>query len=126
MDYDEGSQERKKHDKNGFVHSKLKKVEISGFVGTKNYIEFALYILKSATRLEQMCIYRAMGKFFYLGISKFNAFDTPWTEDTLGMIHTQLQGQAVSEIAQLTIQHRKRLQLTIQHPKPRRAGLPPS
>ncbi|GFQ02442.1 putative F-box/FBD/LRR-repeat protein at1g78760 [Phtheirospermum japonicum] len=38
------------------IHSELKKVEISGHSGTKNEMEFALYILKSAICLEQMHI----------------------------------------------------------------------
>lgn len=33
-------------------------MEISGFVGTENDIRFAVYILKSATGLEQMLITR--------------------------------------------------------------------
>ncbi|GFP86885.1 fbd-associated F-box protein at5g60610, partial [Phtheirospermum japonicum] len=39
-------------------HLELKKVEISGFVGTENDVEFALYILKSAVNLEQLLISR--------------------------------------------------------------------
>ncbi|CAA0809893.1 Unknown protein [Striga hermonthica] len=40
------------------IHTELKKVEINGFCGTINEIEFASFILENATSLEQMQINR--------------------------------------------------------------------
>lgn len=74
----------------------LKKVEITGFVGTENDIEFALYILQSAPSLEEMYIKWMCGR---------RARTTPWSTEMLRMIEKQLQGQGVSKFPTLIIQH---------------------
>ncbi|GFQ02441.1 hypothetical protein PHJA_002388000 [Phtheirospermum japonicum] len=84
------------------IHPELKKVEISG---TKSEIEFALYILKSAICLEQMHISKCQK--WYKGCGLWGQWkEPPWSKETLEMIHGQLQGQAISNNARLTIQHR--------------------
>lgn len=78
-------------------------MEISGFDGTENVMELALYVLRGATRLEEMRISRC-GKIYWItgwGIDGRN----PWNEETCKMLHTRLQGQAVSNAAKLIIQH---------------------
>ncbi|KAL3641288.1 hypothetical protein CASFOL_016256 [Castilleja foliolosa] len=86
------------------IHPELKKVEIAGHSGTKAEIEFALYILESAICLEQMQISRCSKKYNRRG--RWIGIDKPqWSKETLEMIHEQLQGQAISQNARLTIQH---------------------
>ncbi|KAL3641289.1 hypothetical protein CASFOL_016257 [Castilleja foliolosa] len=86
------------------IHPELKKVEITNHSGTKPEIEFALYILKTAICLEQMQISRCSK--IYNRRGRWVGFDKPpWSKETLEMIHEQLQGQAISENARLTIQH---------------------
>ncbi|XP_012855067.1 PREDICTED: FBD-associated F-box protein At5g60610-like isoform X1 [Erythranthe guttata] len=86
------------------IHSELKKMEISGFVGTENEIEFASYILKSATCLEKMVISRCLKK--YTGSARRRSrFETPWSEEMRRTIHARLQGKAISEAALVVIQY---------------------
>ncbi|KAL8059702.1 hypothetical protein ABFX02_03G104200 [Erythranthe guttata] len=86
------------------IHSELKKMEISGFVGTENEIEFASYILKSAMCLEKMVVSRCLKK--YTGSARWRSrFETPWSEEMLRMIHARLQGKAISEAALVVIQY---------------------
>ncbi|KAL9173423.1 hypothetical protein ABFS82_03G113500 [Erythranthe guttata] len=90
-------------------HSELKEMEISGFVGTENEIEFALYILKSAISLEKMQINRCCK--IYEGSNRWRRrYETPWSEDERNSIHMKLQGQAVSKTAQVFIQHKPRFE----------------
>ncbi|KAH6763575.1 hypothetical protein C2S52_021008 [Perilla frutescens var. hirtella] len=89
------------------LHRKLKKLEISGFSGTDNEIEFASYILNSAVALEQMFIIRCE-LYFEQYQKKWMEFTTdPWSEDTRKMIQERLmQHQAHSSCtAHLIIQH---------------------
>ncbi|KAL7116997.1 hypothetical protein ACP275_03G043100 [Erythranthe tilingii] len=85
-------------------HSELKKVELSGFLGTQNELEFALYVLKSAVGLDLMHIntcrkvYGGFGSWVYVD-------KTPWSRQTYKTIHRQLRGQALSKTARLVIQH---------------------
>ncbi|KAL3641295.1 hypothetical protein CASFOL_016263 [Castilleja foliolosa] len=86
------------------VIQELKKVEITGYSGTKPEIEFALYILKSAIDLEQMQIIRCSKQ--YNGRGSWSGGDEPpWNKRTSKMIHRQLQNQAISQNARLIIQH---------------------
>lgn len=81
-------------------------MELSGFVGTKNDIEFALYILKSATSLEKMLISRHLKMYHGSGWWTSGGNDIiPWSDETQNMIQRQLEGQAVSKSAQVIIQH---------------------
>ncbi|KAL7155902.1 hypothetical protein ABFS83_03G107300 [Erythranthe nasuta] len=87
-----------------FFHPELKKIEISGFIGTENEIEFASYILKSARRLELMRISPC-----YKDHEAFDRwrkiFPTPWSKEVHKMIETRLQGIAISDTAQLVIRY---------------------
>ncbi|EYU22801.1 hypothetical protein MIMGU_mgv1a027039mg [Erythranthe guttata] len=86
-------------------HSELKKMEIGGFRGTEYEMEFALYILKSATSLEIMNINRCPK--VYKGPDNWCWEPVhSWSENTHARIQTELQGQAVSKTAQLTIQYK--------------------
>lgn len=78
-------------------------MEFSGFIGTKNDIELALYILKSATCLEEMLISRYFKMYNGYG-SWLSRYEDPWSEETQRMIQEQLQGQAVSMDARVIIQ----------------------
>ncbi|GER40605.1 FBD-associated F-box protein [Striga asiatica] len=78
------------------THSHLKKVEITGFCGFINEIEFALYILENATCLEQMQISRC---------PKWHSDKPRWCQQTRENIRQQLQGRALSETARVTIRH---------------------
>ncbi|KAI3458654.1 hypothetical protein Pfo_015317 [Paulownia fortunei] len=90
------------------LQSQLKNVEISGFGGTKNEIDFALYILKCAVSLEQMYISR-LAK-YYIGFSRWMVQGRPpWSEQKHKMIRKQLQEQALSRTVQVIIQHGSRL-----------------
>ncbi|KAL9173367.1 hypothetical protein ABFS82_03G109000 [Erythranthe guttata] len=88
-------------------HSELKKMEIGGFNGTKNEMEFALYILKSAINLVEMHISRCCkvylksreGPGTWISIQRI-----PWSKNKYKTIHERLQGQAVSKTAQVIIQ----------------------
>ncbi|KAL9173459.1 hypothetical protein ABFS82_03G115900 [Erythranthe guttata] len=85
-------------------HSELKKMEIGGFRGTEYEMEFALYILKSAISLEIMNINRCPK--VYSGPDNWRwEYVHSWSENTRARIQTELQGQAVSKTAQLTVQH---------------------
>ncbi|KAL3641293.1 hypothetical protein CASFOL_016261 [Castilleja foliolosa] len=86
------------------VIQELKKVEITGYSGTKPEIEFALYILKSAINLEQMQISRCSKRYSGHG-SWYSGDEPPWSNRTSKMIHRQLQDQAISQNARLIIQH---------------------
>ncbi|GFP81425.1 gamma-tubulin complex component 4 [Phtheirospermum japonicum] len=106
------------------IHSELKKVEITGYGETENEIEFVLYILRSAIRLEQMHIsrctkwYTGWGSWagrdessrcpskWYEGWGKWLGRDkTSWSKKTRETIDEQLGGQAVSKTVQVTIEH---------------------
>ncbi|KAL7118128.1 hypothetical protein ACP275_03G115700 [Erythranthe tilingii] len=87
-------------------HSELKKMEIGGFGGTENEMEFALYILKSAINLEEMHISRCNKVYLKTreGPGNWNSrYKVPWSKKEYEMIHEQLQGQAVSN-ARIIIQ----------------------
>ncbi|KAL7113762.1 hypothetical protein ACP275_04G079600 [Erythranthe tilingii] len=92
-------------------HPELKKVEIGGFEGTEYEMELALYVLKSAINLEKMHISRSCREYQPslngAGPGRWRVIrTTPWSLKMQGMIHSKLQGQAVSKTAQLTIQHK--------------------
>ncbi|KAL7118064.1 hypothetical protein ACP275_03G112200 [Erythranthe tilingii] len=90
------------------LHSELKKVEFSGFMGMENDIEFALYILESAIGLEEMYITRGVNK--YMGFGLWNPWPkTPWGDEKRKTILEQLQGQAVSKTARVVIQDNARI-----------------
>ncbi|XP_059657587.1 uncharacterized protein LOC132304081 isoform X2 [Cornus florida] len=57
MPYPEFS-ERRVDELPGYLHSELKEVEICGFCGTWNQIEFATYLLENAVALERMVLMR--------------------------------------------------------------------
>ncbi|CAA0827840.1 F-box/FBD/LRR-repeat protein [Striga hermonthica] len=86
------------------THSHLKKVEITGFCGSINEIEFALYILENATCLEQMQISRCPNK-WHTGFGRWMEHeDKPrWSRQTRKNIRQQLQGRALSETARIFI-----------------------
>ncbi|KAL7118184.1 hypothetical protein ACP275_03G119800 [Erythranthe tilingii] len=91
------------------LHSELKKVEISGFVGTENEIEFALYILKSAVGLEKLVISKCLS--IYMGtINCRTRSENRWSEEKHEMISRRLGGQAISETAQVVTQYAAHLQ----------------
>ncbi|KAH6791705.1 hypothetical protein C2S52_002182, partial [Perilla frutescens var. hirtella] len=84
--------------------SRLRKAEITGFCGTTNEIEFALYILKSAASLEQLRIIRCVK--YYRGSGRWRTrSNTPWSGVTRERIEQRLQDQALSKTAQLIIRH---------------------
>ncbi|KAL7156088.1 hypothetical protein ABFS83_03G119700 [Erythranthe nasuta] len=86
------------------LHSELKKVEISGFVGTENEIEFALYILKSAVGLEKLVMSKCLS--IYMGtINCRTRSENRWSEEKHEMISRRLRGQAISETAQVVTQY---------------------
>ncbi|KAK9284437.1 hypothetical protein L1049_023610 [Liquidambar formosana] len=61
------------------AHNYLKEVEFGGFYGTRNQIEFALYLLKYARALERMVIYPQVD--IYLGPCKLHiAHRVSWHE----------------------------------------------
>lgn len=76
------------------VHKYLKEVEIGGFYGTWNQIEFALYLLEYAPALEQMVIDPhydiAFGPCGFCGPSK----RVPWDEGERQKVCEQLQGHS--------------------------------
>ncbi|GFP95962.1 F-box/FBD/LRR-repeat protein at5g56420 [Phtheirospermum japonicum] len=85
-------------------HLELKKVEMSGFDGTENEMEFALYILKSAVNLEQLLISKCNK--YYRGYGWWKRTNSrPWSDETYEMIQKQLQGHALSNTARIIIQH---------------------
>lgn len=71
-------------------------------------MELALFVLRSATRLEEMRISRCGKVYWVTGWGSLQG--TPWDEETSRMIHTRLQGQAVSKTAKLIIQHEANIQ----------------
>lgn len=84
-------------------------MEISGFVGTENDIEFALYMLKSATGLEEMYISRCSK--IYNGCGLWGGkHATPWSKAARRMIEKRLQRQAVSKTARVIIEHNARIE----------------
>lgn len=79
-------------------------MEISGFDGTEEELEFALYILKIAVSLETMHIIRCCKR--YLGYAAWsNLVENPWSEEIHRMIHTKLHGHAISGTAQVIVRH---------------------
>lgn len=90
-------------------HSQLKNVYISEFGKTKNEIDFALYIVKSAIQLQQM--YICSGAKTYFGLSGWKVLDRPsirvirWSKETYENIHKQLKDQAVSKTVRVIIQN---------------------
>ncbi|KAL6515695.1 hypothetical protein OROHE_018729 [Orobanche hederae] len=87
------------------IHRKLKKVDITGHDGTKNEIDFALYILKSAIRLEQMQISRRSKR--YGGGGRWVGDDgkPSWSKEAHKMIQEKLRNQALSTTARVIVQH---------------------
>ncbi|KAG8380447.1 hypothetical protein BUALT_Bualt06G0016200 [Buddleja alternifolia] len=73
----------------GVHHSQLKEVEFCSFGGSKNEVEFALYMLKTAAVLERMCI----------SICPFSWTKAVplWDEEKQNMICKQFQEQALSK-----------------------------
>ncbi|GER27510.1 FBD-associated F-box protein [Striga asiatica] len=90
---------------NAETHSQLKRVEITGFCGYRNEIEFALYILENAECLEQMQISRCPNWHFRFGRSVERKHKPRWSRHTREDIRQQLQGRALSETARVIIQH---------------------
>ncbi|GFP96147.1 hypothetical protein PHJA_001758800 [Phtheirospermum japonicum] len=86
-------------------HSELRKVEIWGFKGTDNQIELALYLLRNALVLEQMRVCCCSKLYSVLSRAWHNLPADPWSPETREDIRNKLQGQALSENAQLIIQH---------------------
>ncbi|KAL3827941.1 hypothetical protein ACJIZ3_016743 [Penstemon smallii] len=87
-------------------HSELEEVEFSGFSGTENEICFATYILKSAAALKRMRIIRCPRYYVGHGHGGWHWLKdkkTRFSEEKLRMIHQRLQGQALSESAQVII-----------------------
>ncbi|CAA0831479.1 Unknown protein [Striga hermonthica] len=87
------------------THSQLKKVEITGFCGSRNEIDFALYILENATCLEQMQISRCPK--WHIGFDRWMERDDKpqWSQQTRENICQQLQGRAISKTARIIIRH---------------------
>ncbi|GFP89647.1 F-box/LRR-repeat protein at3g58900 [Phtheirospermum japonicum] len=112
-------------------HSHLKKVDMSGFGGSKNEIDFALYILQSAVLLEEMFISLLVSKYTGFGgcerwicwIQIFkpsaarawcSSLQIPtgwrmdpgptWSQETDKEIQEQLKNQAVSRTAEVIVQ----------------------
>ncbi|CAA0815323.1 Unknown protein [Striga hermonthica] len=82
------------------THSQLKKVEITGFCGSRNEIEFALYVLENTSCLEQMQISRCPKWHSDTG------FDKPrWSQQTRESMCRQLQGRALSGTTRVIIRH---------------------
>ncbi|KAG8380453.1 hypothetical protein BUALT_Bualt06G0016900 [Buddleja alternifolia] len=73
----------------GVHHSQLKEVEFCSFGGSKNEVDFALYILKTAAILERM----------YISICPFSWTKAVplWDEEKQNMICKQFQEQALSK-----------------------------
>ncbi|KAG8380451.1 hypothetical protein BUALT_Bualt06G0016700 [Buddleja alternifolia] len=73
----------------GVHHSLLKEVEFCSFGGSKNEVDFALYILKTAVVLERM----------YISICPFSWTKAVplWDEEKQNMICKQFQEQALSK-----------------------------
>ncbi|KAL3843444.1 hypothetical protein ACJIZ3_000847 [Penstemon smallii] len=91
------------HNSNGF-HFELEEVELSGFSGTENEMGLALYILKCAATLKRMRIIRCPK--LYVGYGRWDWMknvETRFSKEKRRMIHERLQGQALSESAQVTI-----------------------
>ncbi|GER26458.1 FBD-associated F-box protein [Striga asiatica] len=85
------------------THFQLKKVEITGFCGSRNEIDFALYILENAICLEQMQISRCPK--WRIGFDSdrwIKHEDKPrWSQQTRENICKQLQGRSLSETARV-------------------------
>ncbi|CAH9136568.1 unnamed protein product [Cuscuta epithymum] len=86
-----------------YYHLNLKKVDICGFDGTENEIEFLLYILKSAVILEQMLISSSAKS--YRGYGRWWELKRSWSGETFEVIQSRLQDEAVSSIAQLIFEN---------------------
>lgn len=80
-------------------------MEISGFDGTNDEVEFVLYILRIAISLETMHIYRCCK--MYVGyVAWSNLFGDPWSEEMYSLIRPGLiQGEAISRTAQVIFRH---------------------
>ncbi|GER34579.1 F-box family protein [Striga asiatica] len=87
------------------THSQLKKVEITGFCGSRNEIDFALYILENAICLEQMQISRCPK--WHVGFDRWLKCEHKprWSQQTRENICQQLQGRSLSETARVIIRH---------------------
>lgn len=78
-------------------------MEISGFSGKQNEVDFALSTLRGAARLEQMrMIWR--GKYYKKCCGWITLGREKWNQETRQMIEQQLQGQALSVNAQFIIE----------------------
>ncbi|GER37816.1 FBD-associated F-box protein [Striga asiatica] len=86
------------------IHTELKKVEINGFCGTKNKIEFASCILENATSLEQMQISRCP-RCDIGGNQHWWMHKSEWSQETCEKILKLVNGQKVSKSARVIIQH---------------------
>ncbi|XP_059626680.1 uncharacterized protein LOC132269496 isoform X2 [Cornus florida] len=84
------------------VHTQLKEVEFGGFSGTRNQIEFAIFLLKNAISLDKMIIDVHYKLYFGCGKWKNGCIST-WTEDKRDEIHKQLQGRVISATAKVII-----------------------
>ncbi|KAL7118018.1 hypothetical protein ACP275_03G109400 [Erythranthe tilingii] len=103
-DDDDSRAQGGKKEKAVVLHSELKEVKMSGFVGSENEIEFALYIFKSAICLEKMEISRFEKE--YTVYSKWRRYrQTPWSDETKSTMCRRLQGQAVFKTARVIINY---------------------
>ena len=86
-----------------FCHKHLKEVTFGGFYGTRNEIEIALFVLRSAVVLEKMIISSSF-KLHNLVVETKYQYPDPLGEKEREMFNRALQGQAVSSSAKLIIE----------------------
>uniref|UniRef100_A0A5B6YZ04 F-box domain-containing protein n=1 Tax=Davidia involucrata TaxID=16924 RepID=A0A5B6YZ04_DAVIN len=85
------------------LHAHLKEVELGGFSGSWNQIQFAIYLLKNAIALERMVV-DAHYKFYQRGGEWSHGVKTEWSEERRRFICNHLLGVKFrSEIAEVII-----------------------
>ncbi|KAL3517804.1 hypothetical protein ACH5RR_020393 [Cinchona calisaya] len=84
-------------------HAHLKLMELQGFRGTRNEIELASYVLRTASRLKGLCLFTSY-ECFRSNFSKTEHKDYVIDDDERQLTYKELEGQTISTRAVLDIQ----------------------
>lgn len=78
-----------------YIHTQLEEVYISGFFGSWNHIDFAVYLLKSAVMLKRIII-DSRSKLYSRSGQSASGNSNVWSAEVWKLISNQLQGRNMS------------------------------
>lgn len=95
MPYPLDCERRVTEDPPQYIHTQLEEVYISGFFGSWNHIDFAVYLLKSAVLLKRIII-DSRSKLYSRSGQSASGNSNIWSAEVRKLISNQLQGRNMS------------------------------